>query len=75
MAGLEFPLATEWLRAARLQIVGSGQGSVPPRDIAGELPALAAHIAQGGFAIDARPTPLRDVEDAWSRPGRVVFVP
>jgi NADPH:quinone reductase-like Zn-dependent oxidoreductase len=75
MAGLELPLASEWLRAARLQIVGSGQGSVPTRDIAGELPALATHIEQGGYAIDAHPTPLRDVEDAWTRPGRVVFVP
>jgi NADPH:quinone reductase-like Zn-dependent oxidoreductase len=77
MAGLELPLPSEWLRAARLQIVGSGQGSVPTRDIAAELPALAAHLTDGGYAIDAVPTPLSDVEQAWARPtaGRVVFVP
>ena len=54
------------LRAARLQIVGSGQGSVSTREILTELPALAQEITKGTFEIDARPTPLIQVEQAWA---------
>ena len=54
------------LRAARLQIVGSGQGSVPTQDILAELPAIAAEITSGAFCIDARTVPLADVEAAWN---------
>jgi len=79
MAGLSLPLESQWLRAARLQLVGSGQGSVPIRDIVAELPQLAAHLTAGGCAIDARAVPLADVEAAWTRPAvpgeRLVLVP
>jgi NADPH:quinone reductase-like Zn-dependent oxidoreductase len=54
------------LRAVRLQIVGSGQGSVPTRDILAELPALATEITSGALSIDARAVPLTDVETAWN---------
>ncbi|MGA7051560.1 MAG: zinc-binding alcohol dehydrogenase family protein, partial [Mycobacterium sp.] len=54
------------LRAVRLQIVGSGQGSVPTRDILAELPILATEITNGALRIDARTVPLTDVETAWS---------
>jgi hypothetical protein len=46
--------------------VGSGQGSVSTREILAELPALAEEITGGSFGIDARPTSLTDVEQAWS---------
>lgn len=76
VAGLDITLPSAWLRAARLQLVGSGQGSVPTREIAAELPALAAHIADSDYAIGAVPTPLADVEQAWSITGqRTVFLP
>jgi NADPH:quinone reductase-like Zn-dependent oxidoreductase len=79
MAGLELNLPSEWLRAARLDIVGSGQGSVSTGEIVAELPALAAHVSAGGYAIDAAPIPLSEVEAAWSTRGRsgerVVFTP
>ncbi len=54
------------LRAARLQIVGSGQGSVSTREILAELPALAQEITNGTFDIDVRPVPLSQVEQAWA---------
>ena len=60
------------------QLVGSGQGSVPTRDIAAELPALAAHITASDPIINAVPAPLRDVERAWTAPltgQRIVFLP
>jgi NADPH:quinone reductase-like Zn-dependent oxidoreductase len=79
MTGLELTVRSEWLRAARLQIVGSGQGSVSTREIVAELPALATHITSGGYAINAAMTPLSDVEQAWRMSSgstrRVVFVP
>lgn len=66
MAGLEVSLASQWLRAARMDVVGSGQGSVPTRDIARELPALADHITSGGYSVDVDPVPLSAVEEAWA---------
>jgi NADPH:quinone reductase-like Zn-dependent oxidoreductase len=79
MSGLEIALPSAWLRAARLQIVGSGQGSVSTHDIISELPALAAEITTGTYAIDAVPTPLSQVQTSWNTPvapgQRIVFVP
>ncbi|WP_216896392.1 quinone oxidoreductase family protein [Nocardia alni] len=78
MSGPEAEIPSAALRAARLQIVGSGQGSVPTRDILAELPALAAEIARGTFTVDARPVPLRDVETAWKdadNDQRIVITP
>ncbi len=49
-----------------MQIVGSGQGSVPTRDIVAELPALANEITSGALHIDARAVPLTDIEAAWN---------
>jgi NADPH:quinone reductase-like Zn-dependent oxidoreductase len=66
------------LRAARLQIVGSGQGSVPSRDILAALPDLANEIVAGTFHVDARAVPLADVEAAWKDTAdsrRVVITP
>ena len=65
-AGPTADIPSAALRAARLQIVGSGQGSVPTRDIVAELPELAAAIGTGSFAVDARAVPLADVEAAWA---------
>lgn len=67
------------LRAVRLQIVGSGQGSVPTRDIVAELEELARELTVGGYQVDVRPVPLAEVETAWTAPfggdERIVFVP
>jgi hypothetical protein len=43
---------------------GSGQGSVPARDIVAELPAIATEITGGRFQLDARAVALVDVESA-----------
>ncbi|MGA2830057.1 MAG: zinc-binding alcohol dehydrogenase family protein [Streptosporangiaceae bacterium] len=70
VAGATAPIPSAALRAARLQIVGSGQGSVSTREILAELPALAREITAGTFHVDARPTPLADVEQAWADAAR-----
>jgi NADPH:quinone reductase-like Zn-dependent oxidoreductase len=77
VAGLELTLPSAWLRAARLQLVGSGQGSVSTHAIVEELPALAEHITANDYVIDARPTPLADVETTWNEvtSDRLVYVP
>ena len=78
IAGPVAAIPSAALRAARLQIVGSGQGSVPTRDILAELPGLAAAITSGSFRLDARPVPLADVETAWKDTGsdrRIVITP
>ncbi len=70
VAGATAPIPSAALRAARLQIVGSGQGSVSSREILAELPALAREITAGTFHVDARPPPLADVEQVWADAAR-----
>jgi NADPH:quinone reductase-like Zn-dependent oxidoreductase len=78
VAGATAPIPSAALRQARLQIVGSGQGSVGPREYVAELPALAQAIASGALDVDARAVPLADVEQAWAAADakhRIVLVP
>ena len=79
VAGPTSPIPSAALRATRLQIVGSGQGSVSPADIVAELPALAATISDGTLRVGARAVPLADVGDAWTHRAtdgtRVVITP
>ena len=79
VAGPTAPIPSAALRAARLQIVGSGQGSVSPREYVAELPALAEAITAGALDVDARAVPLADVEQAWAAAAdarqRIVLTP
>lgn len=79
VAGADISLPSAALRAANLQIMGSGQGSVTAAGIVAELPALAREIDAGTFAVNPHPVPLADVEEAWNAPvapgRRVVFIP
>ena len=79
VAGADSAIPSAALRATRLQLVGSGQGSVPTPAILEELPALAAEIGQGSLTVGARAVPLADVEQAWTdaatTPHRLVIVP
>jgi NADPH:quinone reductase-like Zn-dependent oxidoreductase len=75
-ASAEIPSAA--LRAVRLQIVGSGQGSVPTRDILAEIRTLVDEITAGTFHVGARTVPLADVETAWNDTAtdqRIVITP
>jgi NADPH:quinone reductase-like Zn-dependent oxidoreductase len=77
VAGATAAIPSAALRAARLDIVGSGQGSVSPREYLAELPALAEQITAGTFNVDASAVPLADVEQTWTATTkqRVVLVP
>jgi NADPH:quinone reductase-like Zn-dependent oxidoreductase len=79
VAGPTAPISSAALRAARLQIVGSGQGSVSAREYVAELPAIAKAITAGTLDVDARAVPLADVEQAWAAAAgakqRIVLTP
>jgi NADPH:quinone reductase-like Zn-dependent oxidoreductase len=66
VGGLKADIPSAALRAARLSIVGSGQGSVSTRDIVSELGELAAELGKGTFTITTRAVALKDVEAAWT---------
>jgi hypothetical protein len=65
------------LRSTNLRVLGSGQGSVPTRDIVGELPPLVDELGAGRLHLEAESIPLSRVETAWGTTGtkRVVFIP
>lgn len=79
VAGPEAAIPSAALRAARLQIVGSGQGSVSTREILAELPELAAAITAGTIDVEAETMPLAEVGRAWAEARqsthRIVLVP
>jgi NADPH:quinone reductase-like Zn-dependent oxidoreductase len=79
MAGLEITIPSAWLRAVRITIIGSGQGSVSPKEIVADMRALAAEITSGSNAIVPCPKPLSEVREAWDAAveagQRIVFVP
>jgi len=78
VAGPTPPIPSAALRATALTLVGSGQGSVSPREILAELPEIARRISAGRLRITARAVPLSEVESAWTTPStadRIVLVP
>ncbi|MFC8450672.1 zinc-binding alcohol dehydrogenase family protein [Kitasatospora sp. NPDC057223] len=78
IAGASAPIPSAGLRAARLQIVGSGIGSVSPREFIAELPELAAAVTEGAIDVQARAVPLARIGQAWNEHGsseRLVLVP
>ncbi|MFG3136408.1 zinc-binding dehydrogenase [Streptomyces sp. NPDC048211] len=77
MAGRTAPIPSSALRAAQLEIVGSGIGSVSPRDFIAELPELAQAVTAGALDVKARAVPLARIAQAWSEKTseRLVFVP
>ncbi|MFF1924244.1 hypothetical protein ACFVW8_27220 [Streptomyces sp. NPDC058221] len=77
MAGPDISLPSYLLRAANLNILGSGQGSVTTAGIVAELPSLAEQIVAGTLAVDPLVMPLSQVEQAWNTPtapGRLIVL-
>jgi NADPH:quinone reductase-like Zn-dependent oxidoreductase len=77
VAGPLAPIPSAALRAAHLQIIGSGQGSVATAGFLAELPEIAAAIAAGEIVAEARAVPLAQVTEAWIEQTRerIVLVP
>lgn len=75
-AGDHLDLSSHVLRSTKLELLGSGFGSVTPAEIAAEMPALLSHAASLRFDLDL--VPLADIEAAWQRPTtsrRIVVAP
>ena len=78
VAGPTAAIPSAALRAVRLAVVGSGQGSIPTADIVSELPELAAVIDGGGFEINAHSVALAEIAAAWADTAsdrRLVVIP
>jgi NADPH:quinone reductase-like Zn-dependent oxidoreductase len=79
VAGADCAVPSAALRATRLALVGSGQGSVPATDILAELGELVAAVGTDGLTVEARAVPLREVAEVWAATAgtgeRVVLVP
>ncbi|WP_417511844.1 zinc-binding dehydrogenase [Microbacterium sp.] len=71
------PVSAATLRSARLDIVGSGMGSVTAREMIGELPELVDALSNGSIEVKARAVPLARVASEWdsTTEERIVVVP
>jgi NADPH:quinone reductase-like Zn-dependent oxidoreductase len=78
-AGETLTLRAMSLRAAPVQIVGSGTGDQPSlAEAAAAYAALLPLAVAGEIAFDAQALPLSEVERTWTRAGgarRIVYVP
>jgi len=79
MAGPSAEILSAALRSTRLNIVGSGIGSVDGRDFRKEVPRIAKAVTEGAFDVRTQPVPLSDVATAWTQTldadERIVFQP
>jgi NADPH:quinone reductase-like Zn-dependent oxidoreductase len=78
-AGQQAALPAMTLRAAPVELVGSGAGGPAAlSDAAAAFDDLLRQAGSGRISIDVDAVPLADVQEAWTRPpggGRIVFVP
>ncbi|RBQ17638.1 zinc-binding alcohol dehydrogenase family protein [Spongiactinospora rosea] len=77
LAGSEAALPAALLRARRIQIRGSGLGSVSKAELIAEFPEIIARFADGTLDVPYTRYPLSRVGEAWSHQGRTraVIVP
>ncbi|GGP68329.1 quinone oxidoreductase family protein [Saccharothrix coeruleofusca] len=77
VAGQTAPVDSALLRASRLQLCGSGIGSLSPRDLLEELPELAVAVHSGEIEVRSRPVPLARIAETWDArtDDRIVYVP
>ena len=74
--GTNITLPGAILRSTPIKLMGSGLGSVPINRIVGAIEQVLRAAVAGHFEIATKPTPLSEVEQAWSNDGympRVVF--
>jgi NADPH:quinone reductase-like Zn-dependent oxidoreductase len=79
MAGPNAEIMSAALRSTRLQIVGSGIGSVPGEHFRKEVPKIAQAVTAGAFDVRTQIIPLSDVTAAWTQTPdagkRIVLLP
>lgn len=79
MAGNEIVLPAAALRSSRLEILGSGGGSVAPEAIFKAFPEIMQRVTEGKLVLDILEMPLEEVSLAWNleaaNGGRIVLLP
>ena len=79
MAGSNISLPADALRSSRLELLGSGGGSVAPAAIFKAFPEIMQRAAAGKLQIAITEMPLREVATAWNMEaangGRIVLLP
>ncbi len=76
VSGETIALPSAVLRSAPIMLMGSGLGSVPPDRLLAAIGAALEAAAPGGLKTAAKPVPLSEVEQAWTRDDggqRIVF--
>ncbi|WP_434446861.1 zinc-binding dehydrogenase [Lentzea sp. E54] len=77
LAGLNASVPAELLRSRRIQISGSGAGSVSFEDMFAQAPEVMARFADGSLHMPYTAFPLSRIDEAWAHTGRsrAVVVP
>jgi NADPH:quinone reductase-like Zn-dependent oxidoreductase len=76
ISGATIALNGGWLRSSGVELLGSGLGSLPAKDIISALTRMFASAREAGLKIDTLPVPLSQVETAWTEDScgrRIVF--
>lgn len=75
ITGEEFLLPASILRSSRIELLGSGIGSLSLEQLMGSAAAMFAAAKAAGLALDHRAVPLTEVGEAWDRSEseRIVF--
>ncbi|WP_436606515.1 zinc-binding dehydrogenase [Sorangium sp. So ce1036] len=66
MAGDEIPIRGDMLRSTGLELIGSGIGSVPVKELLAGAGELLAAAPAAGFRAPFKSLPLSAVTDAWN---------
>ncbi|WP_218159635.1 quinone oxidoreductase family protein [Lentzea albida] len=79
VAGPDAVLPSAALRSCRIELVGSGRGSLGAGEVVAGLTELAVPVAAGELAVDAEVRPLSDIARSWRDAERltrrIVLVP
>ncbi|MFF4053334.1 zinc-binding alcohol dehydrogenase family protein [Streptomyces chartreusis] len=78
-AGPDAPLPSAALRSCRIDLVGSGRGSLSADEIVAGLADLAGPVAAGALVVESETRPLADVTRSWQDAtrlsSRIVLLP
>jgi NADPH:quinone reductase-like Zn-dependent oxidoreductase len=67
VSGANITLPSAALRSSAIELMGSGIGSIPFDRFINAIDALLQATMPGGFKIAAKPVPLSEVDQAWSK--------
>lgn len=68
LAGTTAVIPAPVLRSRRIELRGSGAGSLPMAAVAAEIPTYLGLLAAGSVQVNAAAFPLSDVAAAWTAP-------